>query len=206
MNSFLKIMIITTLLALTACQETKNSKPRIMNSYIGGTNPNSVAFKAKDNALERENRVKMAEIKANSQIAIAKIESTKAVSVAKIDNETKKDIATKTATTTLAVTKLDTKTKENQSMINLYIALGFLLALVVAIVLWFMHKKKTLELKAKLEENRLKHELEIKEKELQEQRVQKVLDLAISGQLSPEIQKDIIYSITQNSSKLIESK
>ena len=206
MNSFLKIMIITTLLALTACQETKNSKPHIMNSYIGGTNPNSVAFKAKDNALERENRVKMAEIKANSQIALANIESTKAVSVAKIDNETKKDIATKTATTTLAVTKLDTKTKENQSMINLYIALGFLLALVVAIVLWFMHKKKTLELKAKLEENRLKHELEIKEKELQEQRVQKVLDLAISGQLSPEIQKDIIYSITQNSSKLIESK
>ena len=207
MNSFFKFTIaIVALLSLSACQETKNSKPHMMNGYIGGTNPNSVAFKAKDNALERENKVKMAEIKANSQIEIAKIESKKAVFVAKIDNDTKKDIATKTATTTLAVTKLDTQTKEKQSMMYFYISLGFLIALIIGIVLWFLHKKKSLELQMKLEENRLKHELEIKEKELQEQRIQKVLDLAISGQFPQKMQEDVILSLTQNPSKLIESK
>jgi len=199
-------IVLVTFFALSACQESNGSKPYLKNGYIGGTNPNSVAFKAKDNALERENKVKMAEIQANSKIEIAKIESTKAVAVAKIDSEAKKDIAQQTATTTLAVTKLDTQTKEQESMINLYIAIGFLIALLVAIILWFRHKSQTLEVKTKLEENRLKHELEIKDKELQEQRIQKVLELAISGQLPQEMQKEVINSLTQPEIKVIEAK
>ncbi len=198
---------VLTLLTLSACQEGNSSKPYIKGGYIGtGVNPNSVAFKTKDNALERENKIKMAEIQANSKIEIAKIESVKAQEVAKIDSETKKDIAQKTATTTLEVTKLDTQTKKHQSMINLYIAIGFLLALLIGIVLWFRHKRQALELQTRLEERRLRHELEIKEKELQEQRIQKVLDLAISGHLPHEMQKEVINSLTYSKSKEIESK
>jgi len=205
-----KIIIISitilTLLTLTACQESSSSKPYLKGGYIGdGVNPNSVAFKSKDNALERENRVKMAEIQANSKIEIAKIESKKAVNVAKIDSEAQKEIAQKTATTTLEVTKLDTQTKEKQSMFNLYIAIGFLVALLVGILLWFRYKRQELELKTKLEENRLRHELEIKDKELQEQRIQKVLDLAISGHLPQEMQKEVINSLTHADTKVIES-
>jgi len=197
---------ILTLLILSACQEGNNSKPYLKDGYISdGVNPNSVAFKSKDNALERENRVKMAEIQANSKIEIAKIESLKAVKVAKIDSEAKKDIAQKTAITTLEVTKLDTQTKEKQSILNLYIAIGFLLALLIGVILWFRHKRQELELKTKLDENRLRHELEIKEKELQEQRIQKVLDLAISGHLPQEMQKEVINSLTQPEVKRIES-
>jgi len=206
-----KIIIICTtiftFLALSACQESSNSKPYLKDGYIGnGVNPNSIAFKSKDNALERENRVKMAEIQANSKIEIAKIESLKAVKVAKIDSEAKKDLAQKTATTTLEVTKLDTQTKVKQSMLNLYIAIGFLVALLIGILLWFRYKRQELELKTKLEENRLRHELEIKDKELQEQRIQKVLDLAISGQLPKEMQKEVITSLTQPEIQVIESK
>jgi len=55
-------------------------------------------------------------------LEIAKIESIKAVQVAKIDSEAKKDIAQKTAISTLEVTKLDTQTKEHQTMITLQIS------------------------------------------------------------------------------------
>jgi len=207
MKKIINISItILTLLTLSACQEGNSSKPYIKDGYIGkGVNPNSVAFKSKDNALERENRIKMAEIQANSEIEIAKIESLKAVKVAKIDSEAKKDIAQKTATTTLEVTKLDTQTKEKQSMLNLYIAIGLLVSLMIGILLWFRYKRQELELKTKLEENRLRHELEIKDKELQEQRIQKVLDLAISGQLPQEIQTEVINSLTHNEVKTIET-
>ena len=198
-------VVIITIFTLSACNESKGSKPYLKDGYIGGSNPNSVAFKAKDNALERETKVKMAEIQANSKIEIAKIESTKAVKVAQIDSAAKKDIAQQTATTTLEVTKLDTQTKEQQNMVNLYIAIGFLIALLIAIVLWFRHKQQALEVKTRLEENRLRHELEIKDKELHEQRIQKVLDLAISGQLPQEMQKEVINSLTQPAIKVIES-
>jgi hypothetical protein len=200
-------IVILTLLSFNACQDSNSSKPYLKGAYIAnGVNANSAEFKAKESALERENRVKMAEIQANSKIEIAKIESVKAQEVAKIDSDVKKDIAEKTAKTTLEVTKLDKQTKEHQSMINLYIAIGFLLALVIGIILWFRHKRQALEFQTKIEENRLKHELEIKEKELQEQRIQKVLDLAISGHLPQEMQKEVISSLTHSKAKEIESK
>ncbi len=200
-------IVVLTLMLLSGCQEGHNSKPYLKNGYIGaGVNPNSAAFKAKDNALERENKIKMAEIEANSKIEIAKIESMKALNVAKIDSEAKKEIAQKTATVTLETTKLDTQTKEHQSMITLYIAVGFLVALLIAIILWFRYKRKALEFQTKLEEQRLKQELEMKDKELQEQRIQKVLDLAISGQLPQEMQEEVISSLTKPQTKVIESK
>jgi uncharacterized membrane protein YciS (DUF1049 family) len=199
-------IVVLTLMLLSGCQEGKNSKPYLKNGYIGaGVNPNSAAFKSKENNLDRENKIKMAEIEANSKIEIAKIESMKALNVAKIDSEAKKDIAQKTATVTLETTKLDTQTKEHQSMITLYIAVGFLLALIIAVILWFRYKRQALELQTKLEEQRLKQELEIKDKELQEQRIQKVLDLAISGQLPQEMQQEVINSLTKPETKVIES-
>jgi len=208
MKIIIKIsIIILTSMLLTGCQEGKGSKPYLKDGYIGaGVNPNSAAFKAKDNALERENRIKMAEIEANSKIEIAKIESSKAVEVAKIDSEVKKEIAQKTATTTLEVTKIDSQTKEKESMVNLYIALGFLAALIIGIFLWFRHKRQALEVKTKLEEQRLRQELAIKEKELQEQRIQKVLELAISGKLPQEMQQEVISSLTQPETKVIDTK
>jgi len=200
-------IVVLTLMLLSGCQEGKNSKPYLKNGYIGaGVNPNSAAFKAKESTLDRENKIKMAEIEANSKIEIAKIESMKALNVAKIDSEAKKEIAQKTATVTLETTKLDTQTKEHQNMITLYIAVGFLVALLIAVILWFRYKRQALELQTKLEEQRLQQELEIKDKELQEQRIQKVLDLAISGQLPQEMQKEVINSLTKPETKVIESK
>ncbi len=189
-------IVVLTLILLSGCQEGKNSKPYLKNGYIGaGVNPNSAAFKSKENTLERENKIKMAEIEANSKIEIAKIESMKALNVAKIDNEAKKEIAQKTATVTLETTKLDTQTKEHQTMITLYIAVGFLVALLIAVILWFRYKRQALELQTKLEEQRLKQELEMK-----------VLDLAISGQIPQEMQKEVINSLTKPEIKVIESK
>ena len=188
-------IVVLTLILLSGCQEGKNSKPYLKNGYIGaGVNPNSAAFKSKENTLERENKIKMAEIEANSKIEIAKIESMKALNVAKIDNEAKKEIAQKTATVTLETTKLDTQTKEHQTMITLYIAVGFLVALLIAVILWFRYKRQALELQTKLEEQRLKQELEMK-----------VLDLAISGQIPQEMQKEVINSLTKPEIKVIES-
>jgi uncharacterized protein YneF (UPF0154 family) len=192
------------LLFLSACQETNKSKPYLMN--IKGVNPNSLAYVTQDKALDRQNKIEMAKIAANSKIEVAKVESKKAVAIAKIDSTTQKDVTQQASKTTLAISKMDTQTKDKQSIINLYIAISVILTLLVGMFLWYRHKKKSLEIKERLEENRLRHELIIKEKELQEQRIQKVLDLAISGQLPQELQKDFISALTQDNSKLIGSK
>ncbi len=205
MNKFYRyVLMLLVLFFFSACQETNKSKPYIMNA--DGTNPNSLAYVSKDKALDRQNKLEMAKIVAHSKIEVAKVESKKAVEIAKIDSVTKKDITKQTSKTTLEISKMDTKTKEKQSMISLYIAIGIIFALLVGIYLWYKHKKKSLEIKAKLEENRLRHEMIIKEKELNEQRIQKVLDLAISGQLPQELQKDFINALTHKENHLIESK
>jgi len=193
---------------LNACQDSNSSRPYIINKKIG-VNPNSLAYKTQDKALDRKNKIQMAQIVANSQLEVAKIESVKAVKIAKIKSQTQKDITKQTASSNIEISKIDSKTKDKESMITLYIALGFLLSLTIGFILWYSHKKKVLEIQVKLEEKRLQHALAIKEKELQETRIQKVLELAISGELPPEIQKDFIHSLTYqdqtNKTKLIES-
>ncbi|MFK5938371.1 MAG: hypothetical protein QM497_08245 [Sulfurimonas sp.] len=205
MKYILKItVLLISLLFFSACQETNKSRPYLMNQK--GVNPNSLAYVSQDKALDRKNKIEMAQIAANSKIEVAKVESKKAVKIAQIDSTTQKDVTKQTTKTTLEISKMDTQTKDKQSMINLYIAIGVIIALLLGMLLWYKHKKASLKVKEKLEENRLKHELAIKEKELQEQRIQKVLDLAISGQLPQELQKDFINALTKQDNRLIESK
>ena len=207
MKQFLKLNLILILVVLfSSCEENKNSRPYLMSEQKSGVNPNSLAYQTQDKALDRKNRIEMAEIEAKSKVEVAKIESQKAVQIATIDSVTKKDVSKETAGATVEISKVDAQTKEKQSLINLYIAIGVIFAALIAMFLWYSSKKKSLEVKARLEENRLRHEFAMKEKELQEQRIQKVLELAISGQLPPEIQKDFIKSLTNQESKLIESK
>ena len=190
----------------TACQESGNSRPYVMNEDKNGVNQRSLAFQTQDKALDRKNKLEMAEIVAKSKLEVAKIESNKAVQIATIDSVTKKDMAKQSATTTLEISKIESTTKDKESMTNLYIALGAILAILIAMFLWYANKKKSLELQARMEENRLKHEFSMKEKELQESRIQKVLDLAISGQLPQEVQQDFIRSLTNQDTKLINKK
>ena len=99
---------------------------------------------------------------------------------------------------------MDKQAKEKQSDNNLYIAIGMIGVLLLGIFLWYQHKRKSLEVKANLEEHRLKHELELKERELKEQRIHKILELASSGKLDPEVQQEVLHSLTRPESKIIE--
>jgi len=198
------VFSVFTLLFLTACQESQTSKPYVMNGQHVKSRTNSVAFKTKDHALNRKNKIQMAEIEANTKLEVAKLELTKAVQIAKINSETKKVVAKEATVTSIEVSKIDSTTRDKESMINLYMTLGVVVTFIIMMFIWFTHKKKSLELQAKIEKNRLRHEFAMKEKELQEKRMHKVLDLAISGQLPQELQQDFIKSISQNDTKIIE--
>lgn len=203
MKSFLKMgLFLSILMLFTACQENKNSKPYLIN----GQNPNSLAYKNQEKDLDRKNKVEIAQIAAKSKLEVAEVESKKAIEIATIESYAKKDIAKDTALASVEISKMDTQTKDKQSMITLYIAIGVIFTLLVMIFLWYRNKKKSLEMQIKLQQSRLEHEFAMKEKELQEQRIQKILDFAISGQLAPEVQKEIISSITNQDKKLLESK
>ena len=209
MKETLKVtLLLVMIMILNACQDTRNSRPYLINKKEG-VNPNSLAYRVEDKVLDRKNKIEMAQIAANSKLEVAKIESVKAVQIAKINSQTQKELTEKTENSKVEMSKIDGKTKDKKSMITLYIAIGFLLSLTIGFILWYRYKKKTLEIEAKLEEKRLQHQLLIKEKELQETRMQKVLDLAISGQLPPEIQQDVLQSLTYqgetSKSKVIES-
>ena len=209
MKYFFKLSILVVVITLfTACQGNNSTNNRSLITYgqKNGVNPNSLAYRSHDKVLDRQNKIDMAQIEANSKLEVAKIESKKAVEIAKIDSVTKKDVSKQEAQKSIEISKIDSLTRDKENMIKLYIAIGAIIVAFIGIFVWFHHKRKSLELQMKVEDNRLKHQLMIKEKELQEERIQKVLDLAISGKLPPELQKDFIASLTHQNSKLIESK
>ncbi len=172
-----------------------------------GYNPNSITAKAKQNALDRKNKIELAKIEAKTKIEVEKIKADKDLKVAKLQTQTQKELGLKTAQTQVELKKIDAKTKEESSYILLLIALIFGAILLFIFYLWYRHKKRVAEIEILLEKERLVHQKELKEREYQEQRLHKMIDLAAEGKLPPEIQKNLLLHLndskkTQSSKKL----
>jgi Flp pilus assembly protein TadB len=200
------IFLIPILFLVLGCQE-QNNKPKLLHKNdVTKVNPNSLYHLSKDKALERQNKLEIAKIQAQAKVETEKIKAQKDIEVAKVTTQAQKEITTKTATTNLEMSKIEAQTKEKQSQVSLYIAILFVLVILLALFLWYKHKKKTLEIKEKLEAQRLEHQKALKEREFQEQRIHKVLELAADGKLPKEVQKDVIASITKTTNPTIEHK
>jgi hypothetical protein len=200
------IIFFYVVLTLSGCQETTKTASLMGDNKKDTTkvNPNSLVYTSKDKAQERINKIELAKIDAQAKIEVAKIKSKKDLEIAKIDAGTKKVVADKNAMTLIEKAKMEIQAMKEGNKTKMIMAIVFGVVMLFAILLWYLHKRKSLDLQAKIEAERLLHEKELKEKELQEQRLHKVLDMAVAGKLPQEIQKEVISAITNNNKKLIE--
>ena len=204
-------LLSITVFIFLGCQNSNNhtSMPtRHTIQYKQGVNPNSLANKSQEKAFERHTQIEVSKINAQAQIEVAKIHSKKDIEVSKIKTDVqkeiakenlqiKKEIAKEEASNNIEISKIEAEKNAYNQKITLYIVIIFAVLTLIGVILWFVQKRRATLLHAEHERERLKQELLIKERELEEQKIIKIMDLAIHGQLPQNLQKDLIDSITQ---------
>lgn len=170
-----------------------------------GVNPHSLAYESADKALERENKLKVSKIESKTKVEIEKIKSQNQLDIAKIDAETKKAIAQTDYKAQVKASEMRAKMyKENMRYI-VYIVVAVALIVIVGLILLFLNAKKNRELQKRLHEDKLRHEQFLKDKELEEQRVHKLLELIASGKVAKNVEKEVILSISSTKPSYIQT-
>jgi hypothetical protein len=199
----LLILSLTIVFFTSGCQDNA-SKAYLLNGQ--GVNPNSLAYKANNKAQDRQNKLKISKMDSDTKIQIAKIESNNNLLIAKVKADATKEVAQTDSNTKIQTTKIAAMTKKEDSQMTFYIAIALVLVVMIALILLFLNNKHNRELKAKLHEDKLKQELDLKEREHHEQRLHKMLDLIADGKLSPKIEEEIILSISNDTAKTVGLK
>jgi len=205
----MKVVIssILFLIFMSGCQsETSNSGAYLMNQKSINQKPVSNKLVTKKNVKDKKDNLELSKINAHTKIEIEKIKSTNRLLVAKIQAQTNKEIAYNRAKTKVQTTEIDAIAKKEATKITLYITITILLVIIIALYLFYLNSKHNRELKEKLHKDKLTQEMNLKSREHHEQRVHKMLDMVADGKLSPEMQEEIIVSISKENPKTIEFK
>jgi hypothetical protein len=206
------ILSLLIILLITGCQDNSPYKqkntPSVMGMYHEGVNPNSLAKISASKAKDRLNKIELSKIDAKTKIEIAKINSTSQIKIAEVQAEAKKEVAKTDSTTKIKTSQIDAISKKDDIANQLYITMAIIAAILMALILLYLNNKKNRELKNKLHKETLEHERLLKEKEHNEQRLHKMLELVGKGKLPSEVEEEIILSITQSkqTTNVIESK
>ncbi len=192
--------------SLVGCNESnRHQKIKLLGEDMIKVNPNSMAYIAKDKEKERQNKVALTKIETDAKIKIAKIDSENQLSIAKLNADVKKKIAESDATLKMQTTRLELKTKEKGMQYMVYLVIGVIIFLIAVLILLYLNSKKNRELQKKIHEEKLKHEQFLREKELEEQRFHKIIDLVATGKLPEAIEKEVILSISHVKSNIINN-
>ena len=206
----MKSIIISLLivLSITGCQESSNkNRVALMGGYINanpGVNPNSLAYISAKNNKERLNKIEISKIDSNAKIEIAKIKSNNQLLIAKVNADTQKEVAKTDSATKIQTSQIDALTKKDDIRSDLYITIVVILALVIAAYLLYLNNKKNRELKNKLHQDTLRHEQILREREHEENRLHKILELVEKGKLSPDMETEVISSLTKPKQNLLK--
>ncbi len=209
--SYIKASLFSILLLtfLTGCQDTKLQHDKNQISILGqttGVNQNSLAYRTANDQKNRDNKIEISKIDSTTKIEIAKIKSQNQLLIAKVNADAKKEVAKTDSTTKIQTSKIDAITKKDDIQYNLYISILIIIAVMIALYLFYLNNKKNRELKSKLHQEKLQHEQMLKEKELNEKRLHKMLDLVEKGKLSPDMEAEVILSLTQPKQNLLTSE
>jgi len=193
----MKTILLTLLITFTftACQESTHRRDiTLLNATK--EQKKEIDAKLKEKELERKNKLELQKLNAKTKIEIAKIESTNKLAIAKIDSDTKKEVASTDAKTTIEKSKIESLTKKEDIAYKLYITLAIIFVALIALVLLYLNNKRNRELKNKLHKEQLEHELRVREREHEERRLQKMLELVADGKLAPHLQEQVVLSLT----------
>lgn len=181
----------------TACSSEQEAKKIHLlgeeKKVKSGVNPNSMALKMHE---LHKNKVELSKIEANTKIELEKIRSQNELTIAKINAETQKEIVKEESKTKVKTSELEVAVKKESAKYTIYIAVAVIVLLMLALYLLYLNAKKNRELKRQLHDEKLKHEQFLKEKELEEQRLHKLIELASDGKLPKNIESEVILSLS----------
>ena len=200
-NFAMKALIFSlfTIFLLSGCQQQSgysNHHVALLNSSDDTKEKNySLGYRIDDKQKERETRLELSKIKANTQIEIEKIRSENQLKIAQVQANTTKDVAHTNYKAKVETSKIDALTKKEDTMVIIYITIAVTIILIFGMALLYFNNKKERELKNKLLQDQLRHEEMLREKERQEQRLLKLIELAGDKKLSPKMEEAIILSL-----------
>jgi len=200
MKKLIAAVLFALLFGLVGCGESSNhnSKITLMGTpQTTGVNPNSLAYQSADKVLERKNKIELSKIEADAKIKIEEIRSKNQLHIAKINAEAQKSIAETDLKGKVKSSEIDAKARKESMEYTVYIVLAVVLVVLIALILLYLNGKKNRELKKQLHDEQLRHEQFLKEKELEEQRVHKLLELVATGKVAKAVEKEVILSIAK---------
>jgi len=206
----MKYLLLSLLIifSITGCQDSHSSKKKIslMGGYTSGVNPNSIAYQSANDVEDRKNKIEISKIDSNAKIEIAKIQSENQLLIAQVNADSQQKVAKTDSTTRIQTSQIDALTKKDDIQNTLYISIAFVIVLLLAALLFYINNKRNRDLKDKIHQDDLKHAQLLKEREFDEKRLHKMLDLVEKGKLSPDMEKEVIASLTRPTTNLLESK
>ena len=200
---FISLLI---LLSFLGCQDSSSKNKVSLMGAKDGVNPNSLAYRSANGQLERKNKLEISKIDSTTKIKIAEIQSKSQLNIAKLNVEAKKSIAVTDSSTKIQTSQIDALTKKDDIKNSLYITMAIIIAIVLALFLLYFNNKKSRELKDKIHKENLAHEQLLKEREYDEKRLHKMLELVENGKLSPDMQEEVISALTKPNQNLITKK
>jgi len=207
LKNYVYLFVVLVIVAFSGCNEGKSSEKI---SLLGGAdttrvNPNNLAKISSDKNRERKSRLELSKIQAEAKIKIAQIQTQGELKIAKLNAKTQQEIAKANAETKIKTSKLDVSTRKETMQYTVYIVIAVVLFLIIALYFLYLNGKKNRELKKALQEAQFIHERDLREKEFEERRIHKILDMVSEGKLPASVKKEVILSLSAPQNKVIEN-
>lgn len=174
------------------CSDTNKKIQLLDENYQTSTKKET-----KENIQQQSNdtKIEISKIEAQNKLEIAKVEANNLMEIQKVKSATTKEIA-------LA----DAKIKSEDTKVTIYIAtiVGFLIFVLIVII--YLNSKKNREMNLKLHQAKLKQEKEIADRDLEEKRLQMMIDLVTNDKLPKEMQEELVSLMGKKSNLIIDSK
>jgi ABC-type multidrug transport system fused ATPase/permease subunit len=186
------------------CQEGSNHHASLLGDQKKNDTKNVLRYKNEQRAKELQNKLEISKIEAQTKIEVAKVQSQNQLKIAQVKAVTDKDIAKYDYEAKVKTSEIDARTTKETMRYMVYIAGGFFIVFLIWLFFHYLSTKRKRELERQMHEQRLRHEQFLKERELEEQRVHKLLDLLGDGKIPENMQKEVIQKIApSNKRKLI---
>ncbi len=223
MKSLYIFSFLFIIVAFSACDEQSGNKSvSLLGVDTTKVNPNSMAYvydNKRENESKSENKkskekkkvndkdkVKVSQIEADTKIKIAKIRSNSQMHIAKVQAQAQQEIAKSDSITRIKTSQLEISTKKETLQYTVYIVIAIVVFLIIALILLYLNAKKNRDLQRELQEAQFVHDRDLREKEFEERRIHKILDMVSKGKLPASVQKEVILSIASPKAKVIENR
>jgi len=195
------LLLFTALLLISGCGNENRQNP-----YMMGDKPSEKGRVFTVTKKKEESAIRIATIEAETQKEIAKINKERDLEIQKMEQETK--LAELKTHNEMALKEHNLSTFVQESTFafkNSTLIVGALGSIILLALIFYIFRKRR-EDKLKMHDDELQKEMFIREKELQVQMAEKILDAIASGKLSDEREQHLLEALDKTTTPTLTHK